>query len=81
MSKLWWWLRSWRWQWCFLNRGLGRCWFTFRVCWEPQDLWVGVFWKGYPKAVELFVCVLPCFPIALYVQWNFPAHVRRLTES
>lgn len=38
---------------------------------QPRDLWVGLYWKRYPKAIETFWCVIPMFPIVVYVQWGF----------
>lgn len=35
---------------------------------EPRDIWVGLYWKRYPCAAEFYVCVVPLFPIRLYVQ-------------
>jgi hypothetical protein len=50
--------------------------YTFRnarIAWEPRDLWVGIYWtkRDYGtelKAFQLYVCILPCFPIIL--TWN-----------
>ena len=37
---------------------------------EPQDLWVGLYWKRYPKALDLYFCLLPMLPLNVYVQWG-----------
>jgi len=37
---------------------------------EPQDIWIGIYWKRYPKAIEFYVCILPLFPIRIYYQWR-----------
>jgi hypothetical protein len=38
-------------------------------CWriEPtkQDCWVGVFWKNTEWTYNIYVCVIPCFPIRI----------------
>jgi len=41
---------------------------------EPRDLWLGVYWKrwpkaSWPKAIEFYICFLPCLPLRLYFQW------------
>jgi hypothetical protein len=48
------------------------------VGFEPRDIWVGVYWKKWPNdefprevlAVEVFICLLPCLPLRLYLQWH-----------
>lgn len=40
--------------------------------WEPQDLWVGIFWKKSIGVTDLWICLLPCVPI--HIWW----HPRRL---
>ena len=37
---------------------------------EPRDIWVGAYWKRWPKALEVFVCIVPMVPIRVYVQWH-----------
>lgn len=37
---------------------------------ELRDIWVGIYWKRYPKAVELFITFVPCLPIRIYYQWS-----------
>lgn len=38
------------------------------VCFEPRDLWVGVYWTTNKADGDLFVfiCLLPCFPIRFH---------------
>lgn len=40
--------------------------------WKPQDLWIGIFWRRDPYAVEqplafrrydIWLCLLPCLPL------------------
>ena len=38
--------------------------------WEPRDMWIGLYWKRYPAAIDIYVCIVPCFPINVYLQWN-----------
>lgn len=41
-----------------------------RLFFEPRDIWIGVYWKRYPKALDIYICLLPCLPINVYLQWN-----------
>ena len=43
---------------------------TWRFHFEPRDLWIGVYWKRYPQALEVFLCLLPTLPLIFYVQWH-----------
>ncbi len=42
----------------------------WQVIFEPRDIWVGVYWKRWPKAVEFYVCLVPMVPLRIYVQWH-----------
>lgn len=33
------------------------------LCWVPQDLWVGAFWRKGDGGWSLWLCVLPCLPL------------------
>jgi hypothetical protein len=44
-------------------------WWELSLKWEPRDCWVGVYWKRYPAALEMYVCIVPLVPVYLYVQW------------
>ena len=46
----------------------GRWLLQFEWLFEPRDIWVGVYWKRYPAALEVYVCLLPIVPIRLYCQ-------------
>ncbi len=35
--------------------------------WQPQDLWVGAFWKRIGNCWDLWICALPCVP--LHISW------------
>lgn len=37
---------------------------------DARDIWIGVHWKKYPKAIDLFVCLIPCLPLNIYWQWG-----------
>lgn len=41
-----------------------------KVFFEPRDIWIGVYWKRYPKALDLYIVFAPCLPINIYYQWN-----------
>ena len=47
-------LHFWEWGWAF----------------DSHDVWIGVYWKRYPKAIEFYVCFLPMLPLRLYFQWH-----------
>jgi len=32
-----------------------------------QDMWLGVFWKATPAWVDIWICLVPCFP--LHLSW------------
>lgn len=48
-----------------------KMWFEWGLLFEPCDLWVGLYWKRYPAALEVYVCILPTVPLRLYWQWGF----------
>ncbi len=46
------------------------------LCFEPRDLWVGVYWDKadvHPSlhggGVNVFICVLPMLPIVIEKYW------------
>lgn len=44
---------------------------TVQIKWlvEPRDLWIGLYWKRYPKAIDLYICILPALPLNVYIRW------------
>ncbi len=44
---------------------------SVRVCWEPRDLWVGVYWDKPGTRLYIYVCVIPCVPIK-FTRWAKP---------
>lgn len=36
---------------------------------EPRDMWVGLYWKRYGMAIDLYFCLIPCVPFNVYIQW------------
>jgi hypothetical protein len=28
-----------------------------------EDAWIGVFWKRQPDRCDIWICIVPCFPI------------------
>ena len=41
----------------------------WEILFEPRDCWVGVYWKRWEKAIEFYVCIVPMFPLRIYLQW------------
>ena len=37
---------------------------------ELTDAWIGVRWRRYQKAIDLFVCLIPCLRLNVYWQWG-----------
>jgi hypothetical protein len=48
----------------------------FRLLFEPRDIWVGVYWKRYPCALDIYICFLPMVPIYFYFQNMRPGQRR-----
>lgn len=55
---------------CFWNKWFFGIWTSCYLLIEPRDMWIGVYWKRYPKALELYICFIPIIPFRLYFQWN-----------
>jgi len=51
---------------CF---GLRHHYHEWTLHWKPRYVWIGLYWKRYPKALDLHLCLLPCFAMRFYVQW------------
>lgn len=47
-----------------------RAYFEAEWIFEPRDCWFGVYWKRYPQAVEVYLCLVPMLPLRFYVQWH-----------
>lgn len=43
-------------------------WVHISLHYQPRDLWRGVYWKEYPAAIDVFVCILPMFPLEIYME-------------
>ncbi len=43
---------------------------TSKVYFEPRDIWIGLYWKRFPCAIDLYFCLIPCVPWNLYIQWH-----------
>lgn len=50
------------------RRGNVRC--THRFMIEPRDIWIGVYWKRYHRAADVYVCWIPCLCAHYYIQWG-----------
>jgi hypothetical protein len=45
---------------------LGRCW---RVALEFKlaDMWIGVYWDRRPVHLDIWICLVPCFPLHFWM--------------
>jgi hypothetical protein len=34
-----------------------------RIEFKPQDCWIGVYWKSEKLLVDIWICIIPMFPI------------------
>ncbi len=34
---------------------------------EPRDLWIGVYWDRSPVRLDVYICVVPCFPLHIRI--------------
>lgn len=37
---------------------------------ELRDMWIGVYWKPYPQGLNLYICILPCLPLSIYIEYQ-----------
>lgn len=56
--------------------GLKRA-FWWTLLWEPRDLWLGIYWDrpkgtGWSRALDVYVCVVPCLPVKLTFRQMLP---------
>jgi len=28
-----------------------------------QDFWIGIYWDNRPNGIDIWICIIPCFPI------------------
>lgn len=35
------------------------------ISFEPRDLWIGLFWDHRHGVTQLFITIIPCFPLRL----------------
>lgn len=56
------------------QRTAGPVWLTAQLQFQPQDLWLGVYWKTQRSSQLLcwvfFICLVPCFPLRLDLSWS-----------
>lgn len=43
-------------------KGMTRRWFV-RMEYKFQDAWIGIYWDRQPLGLDVWVCILPMFPI------------------
>lgn len=46
---------------------LGRRW-RVHVEFKLADMWVGAYWAGHGGWIDLWVCILPCFPLHFWTE-------------
>jgi len=37
--------------------------YSVAIKFVKEDVWIGVFWEKKPSRLDIYVCLLPCFPI------------------
>ena len=37
--------------------------YLLQLEWKPQDLWIGAYWVNTKDRIDIWVCLVPCFPI------------------
>jgi hypothetical protein len=43
----------------------------WKFSFEPKFVWIGLSWKRYPCAIELFFCLVPTLLLRVYIQWHW----------
>jgi len=43
---------------------------TIGVEFKLQDMWIGVYWKRTGSYTDVWVCLVPCFPIHITWWWS-----------
>jgi hypothetical protein len=41
-----------------------------RIEFVPNDLWIGVYWRRRYHQTDIYICLIPCFPLHLIID-NF----------
>jgi hypothetical protein len=31
--------------------------------WKLEDMWFGLFWKNTHERIDIWLCLIPCFPL------------------
>lgn len=55
MAKAWWQPKE--------RKGLQVGGVKMSVSFEPRDIWIGVFWDKRNGVTQVFITVVPCFPV------------------
>ena len=39
--------------------------YVYHVClqFQPHDMWVGIFWEKMPLLLNIYICIIPMFPL------------------
>jgi hypothetical protein len=43
---------------------------TWRIFFEWRFAWIGVFWHYYSSGLDVYICLLPCVPINIFMQYH-----------
>ena len=35
---------------------------------EPRDMWIGMYWAPRSWGYDMYVCIIPCFPICFTIR-------------
>lgn len=42
---------------------------NFTIGFKLEDFWIGAFWRNTGHSTDLWICLIPCFPI--HLSWAF----------
>lgn len=51
-----------------------------QLMFEPRDLWLGIYWTPSPDRLEVYLCIVPMFPLKLTARLS-KRRLRRMREA